>query len=332
MRNPATQEVYGASEQPVLKLGRGYTGHEHLSLFGLVNMNARLYDPLLGRFLSPDPYVQMPDNLQNLNRYSYCLNNPLTYKDPEGELFFFTIFNAVTDAIGNMFKHGVNFNDYNWTRTENAWKIDMGMFKGNFGQVVNKWTYNYINSFIGKGVAHLINTVGKVGDVTDMHGMLALSKVTGGSEAFTIGHYSFGPKDYVADWRDHLFVHEYGHYIQSQYLSFAYFPVIAIPSLLSAWFTSDLSGTKHRYRWFEVNASKLGARYFDKRYGKRDENGNVVKDENYFDIDAFVNGTDTEYINPRRKSQDQGSGFRIAGSDTGAWDYIVYALYFLPKF
>ncbi len=79
LRNPAIQEVYGASAQPVLKLGRGYTGHEHLSLFGLVNMNARLYDPVLGRFLSPYPYVQMPDNLQNLNRYSYCLNNPQVY-------------------------------------------------------------------------------------------------------------------------------------------------------------------------------------------------------------------------------------------------------------
>ncbi len=66
MRNPQIQEVYSASAQPVLKLGRGYTGHEHLLLFGLVNMNARLYDPVLGRFLSPDPYVQMPDNLQNL--------------------------------------------------------------------------------------------------------------------------------------------------------------------------------------------------------------------------------------------------------------------------
>ena len=38
LRNPQTQEVYGASAQPVLKLGRGYTGHEHLSLFGLVNI------------------------------------------------------------------------------------------------------------------------------------------------------------------------------------------------------------------------------------------------------------------------------------------------------
>ena len=60
-------------------LGRGYTGHEHLDWFGLINMNARLYDPSLGRFLSPDPHVQAPDFSQNFNRYSYCLNNPLKY-------------------------------------------------------------------------------------------------------------------------------------------------------------------------------------------------------------------------------------------------------------
>ena len=53
--------------------------------FGLVNMNGRLYDPILGRFLSCDNYVQMPDNTQNFNRYSYCLNNPLKYNDPSGE-------------------------------------------------------------------------------------------------------------------------------------------------------------------------------------------------------------------------------------------------------
>jgi len=63
---------------------RGFTGHEHLDIFGLINMNGRMYDPLLGRFLSPDPLVQAPDNPQNFNRYSYCLNNPLRYFDPSG--------------------------------------------------------------------------------------------------------------------------------------------------------------------------------------------------------------------------------------------------------
>jgi RHS repeat-associated protein len=60
---------------------RGYTGHEHLPEFGLINMNGRMYDPILGRMLSPDNYVQAPGNAQSYNRYSYCLNNPLIYKN-----------------------------------------------------------------------------------------------------------------------------------------------------------------------------------------------------------------------------------------------------------
>ncbi len=46
--------------------------------------NVRMYDPALGRFLSPDPFMQDPSNTQNFNRYSYCLNNPLKFIDPSG--------------------------------------------------------------------------------------------------------------------------------------------------------------------------------------------------------------------------------------------------------
>jgi hypothetical protein len=64
-------------------------------------MNARLYDPAVGRFLSPDPYVQSPDFTQNFNRYSYVLNNPLKYTDPDGEIVWFipVIYFAVYAAI-----------------------------------------------------------------------------------------------------------------------------------------------------------------------------------------------------------------------------------------
>jgi len=47
-------------------------------------MDGRVYDPRLGRFLSPDPYVQDPTYSQSLNRYSYVWNNPLRYTDPTG--------------------------------------------------------------------------------------------------------------------------------------------------------------------------------------------------------------------------------------------------------
>lgn len=66
-------------------IDRGYTGHEHLVGVGLINMNGRLYDPAMHRFLSPDNNLQDPLNTQNYNRYSYVLNNPLNNTDPSGE-------------------------------------------------------------------------------------------------------------------------------------------------------------------------------------------------------------------------------------------------------
>jgi hypothetical protein len=47
-------------------------------------MNGRVQDPVLGRFLSPDPIVQAPYYSQSLNRYSYVWNNPLSFADPSG--------------------------------------------------------------------------------------------------------------------------------------------------------------------------------------------------------------------------------------------------------
>lgn len=71
-------------ETQTLQTDRGFTGHEHLDLFALVNMNGRVYDPVLGYFLSPDPFSQFPNYTQGFNRYSYCLNNPLSFNDPSG--------------------------------------------------------------------------------------------------------------------------------------------------------------------------------------------------------------------------------------------------------
>ena len=82
-------------------LHRGCMGHEMLNEFNLINMNGRVYDSVLGRFLSPDKYVQEGDNSQNYNSYSYCLNNPLKYADPSGNVFVLDDFIAIT-AMGAM--------------------------------------------------------------------------------------------------------------------------------------------------------------------------------------------------------------------------------------
>jgi RHS repeat-associated protein len=72
-------------------VNRGYTMHEHLDAFSIINMNGRVYDPLTAQFFSPDPYVQAPDNWLNFNRYSYCWNNPFKYTDPDGEIVWWAV-------------------------------------------------------------------------------------------------------------------------------------------------------------------------------------------------------------------------------------------------
>ena len=63
---------------------RGYTGHEMLDSTGLIHMNGRVQDPLLGRFVSADPNVDIGLGSQGWNRYSYVGNNPLSRADPSG--------------------------------------------------------------------------------------------------------------------------------------------------------------------------------------------------------------------------------------------------------
>jgi RHS repeat-associated protein len=61
-----------------------YTGQREEASIGLYYYNARWYDPALGRFIQPDTIVPEPVNPQSLNRYAYCLNNPVKYNDPSG--------------------------------------------------------------------------------------------------------------------------------------------------------------------------------------------------------------------------------------------------------
>jgi len=74
---------------------RGFTGHEMLDAVGLVNMNGRVYDPLIGRFLSADPIIQTINLSQALNPYSYVMNMPLTLTDPSGYSWLSKLFHSI---------------------------------------------------------------------------------------------------------------------------------------------------------------------------------------------------------------------------------------------
>ncbi|WP_343587645.1 FG-GAP-like repeat-containing protein [Flavobacterium sp.] len=78
------QDGAGNTLNGLTVLDRGYTGHEHIQSVGLINMNARLYDPILRRFLQTDNIIQDVTNTQNYNAYGYVYNNPLSNTDITG--------------------------------------------------------------------------------------------------------------------------------------------------------------------------------------------------------------------------------------------------------
>ena len=86
--NPASASIGGSMLAMQPRFDRGYTGHEQMAGFALINMNGRMYDPYLQRFLSPDNEIQAPGDAQSYNRYTYCMNNPLMYTDPSGYTWF----------------------------------------------------------------------------------------------------------------------------------------------------------------------------------------------------------------------------------------------------
>ncbi len=140
-RNAANYKSYDLGLTPMFD--RGFTCHEHLDEFDLINMNGRVYSPKLGRFLSPDPYVQESDNSQNYNRYSYCLNNPLKYTDPSGE-FIFSLFlgpvGVVLDAAcwgavinGGLYTISTHIAGKEWNSGQFGKSLAVGAISGAFG-------------------------------------------------------------------------------------------------------------------------------------------------------------------------------------------------------
>ncbi|HEY0924141.1 toxin TcdB middle/N-terminal domain-containing protein [Rheinheimera pacifica] len=80
-----TNSVFNTYSNP--GTSKGYTGHNMVNDFEVIHMGGRIYNPILGRFMQADPFIQAPSNLQNYNRYSYVLNNPMSYTDPSGYFF-----------------------------------------------------------------------------------------------------------------------------------------------------------------------------------------------------------------------------------------------------
>jgi RHS repeat-associated protein len=93
---------YGESIEPA-KDDIGYAGHKYDTDLNLSYMQARYYDPVIGRFYSNDPVGY--SNVHNFNRYAYANNNPYKYIDPDGK-------NALT-AFGGLIHESIEFSKGN---------------------------------------------------------------------------------------------------------------------------------------------------------------------------------------------------------------------------
>lgn len=305
-------------------LRRVFTFHEHIDEVGLINMNGRLYDPALGRFLNADPFIQQPSNPQNFNRYSYVLNNPMKYTDPSG-YFFGTILAYVSDFIETtFFKGGLDVTSgksfekawssfdptASWSKTNHGFKIDMGWFQTdskrtwveNYFKIISRFTWELPQNVAGSFYSHGRNITGNV-DRVDYFG--GATFVTGEnqkqSQGVSLGNYiniditdniEGGFQERVL--QDPLFMHEYGHTFDSQIYGLSYLPVIGLQSIFSAWRSKQVDGEPdgvytHDFFWTETRANRHAKSYF-KRYGV-DWNSTTV----------FTDGLPIETLYPTNK-------------------------------
>jgi RHS repeat-associated protein len=164
-------------------LDRGYTGHEHMLGVGLINMNGRIYDPKLHRFLQADNNLQDPLNPQNFNRFGYCMNNPTKYADASGESFGLFIVGFFVSA----YIHGAQA-----TGQANPLKWNAGQFANAFGapvsQVISLGVTNFAN--------HYIDNYNKV----ELKGLGATT--TDGQNYVSSRSYTWG--DFKYDWNKYV--------------------------------------------------------------------------------------------------------------------------------
>lgn len=227
--------------------------------------------------------------------------------DPDGDLPGFSKLAGLMNGLKNLFS-GDNFFEgfaQGWTQ---SWEITGGIFQWNgdqnFGQnlknITSKLTWEAPQTLAGLTVAQGLNISTVVNDVNYFRGATVLdTDITGGT--FTLGSYISGPPGFRPDFTDHLFVHEYGHYLQSKRVGPLYLRAVALPSVTDIVFWPNRHGT----RWYEAQASRLAADYFDREFGSGVQ-GYFTNSPSHFDRGDFINGTQTPYTNPRNGRTFQG--------------------------
>lgn len=146
-RNADSWEYNSFVADPDFSWVRGFTGHEHHDEFGIINMNNRMYDPVIARMMGTDNYVQSPYFTQSYNRYSYVWNNPMSYTDPSGDVVHVTVTIGIGAVVGTYLGGSVANNSFNpaeWSfeRENGLGKTVIGMATGGLLGVAGGYAFH----------------------------------------------------------------------------------------------------------------------------------------------------------------------------------------------
>ena len=291
--------AYSPTYTSTLNIDRGYTMHEHLDEFDLINMNGRVYDPAVAQFLSPDPYIQDASNWLNYNRYAYCYNNPTRYIDPSGEALWEIAYTFIADLFSTLINGGLNFNKNirknawrrfdptaPWSKTNKSLQISRGLIKtdtnrnfwGRTWQFISRFTWEGFQTYVGYESAIIRNIFGDVDRVDYYGGATFITNEEGRKEwGFSLGSFVNASIKGTIDrpfneyiMKDNpMYMHEYGHYVQSQQTG----PLYVVPAIASFLGTKWLyygeavylpKGWVSRvnFMWPEVWANRMAKNYF----------------------------------------------------------------------
>ena len=262
---------FGAQRAPTstLPTDKLFTGQRLDDNTGLYYYNARYYDPEIGRFISPDTIIPNYYNPQFLNRYSYCLNNPLKYTDPTGHDL--TVINSGRTNIYDEIIYDVYDGDTwvgsggDWDGVRSVYEVYCSINDLSDGCTVK---YDYESDY-GTYPVYLVSNSSTMGNIM---GKMGAGGISLNSAGLYFGGTGAGIDGIFIRWDDYknvlnsempyLLEHESQHYFEQSISGFwlwtaAYYGEMG---LKWAWYGGDYWKTTYNMNSFEIRARVKGER------------------------------------------------------------------------
>jgi RHS repeat-associated protein len=212
---------------------------------------------LQNRFISVDP---LADKTPSWTPYHYTHNNSINMIDPDGRFAIIDDFlvGFVTGLVSGEGLGGAW--DRGSTYADNSMQMWSSFGRGDFGQVVSKFTWELPQQLAGVVGGHVNNMIGNIQSISHSDGATLIETQADHWGGYTLG--SIITADYGTKVGRQLFMHEYGHYMQSQRIGPAYLFGVGIPSLGSAIIDPYNHNKFYTERWANNLArNKYGSKF-----------------------------------------------------------------------